>query len=243
MNTSACSHRLTALFTGLLLLTAFPGCSRSHQDVVAPHLAAIDDLRAKLKRIAADLPAPGTVQDTTAGPALEPAFVFNDDRDPSANADSLHVAELTESDPEMDLNLSANLVYALTWTTPEKRRDASAFGDATLIDQTLQAATTLDYLVVHRLAELTLPAALDATSFTDGAATVEGLVVRLADEAVVATYVVHATIPDTVNYEYREGEDAAKRLAAFARSALWSDARSKIQDKLAAATGGTVTID
>ena len=67
--------------------------------------------------------------------------------------------------------------------------------------------------------------------------------VRLADEAVVATYVVHATIPDKVNYEYREGEDAAKRLAAFARSALWSDARSKIQDKLAAATGGTVTID
>ena len=137
MNTTTCSHRLTALFTGLLLLTAFPGCSRSHQDVVAPHLAAIDDLRAKLKRIAADLPAPGTVQDTTAEPSLKPAFVFNDDRDPSANADCLHVAELTESDPEMDLNLSANLVYALTWTTPEKRRDASAFGDATLIDQTL----------------------------------------------------------------------------------------------------------
>ena len=125
------------------------------------------------------------------------------------------MAELTESDPEMDLDLSANLVHALTWTTAEKRREASAFGDPQLLEETLQAATMLDYLVVH----------------------------RLADEAVVATYVVEASIPYTVRYEYREGDDRAECVAAFAKSALWSDARSKIQAKLATATGGTVTID
>ena len=107
----------------------------------------------------------------------------------------------------------------------------------------MKSATAIDYLVVHRLAELTLPEAVDKNSFTLGHATVEGFVVRLSDESIVASYVVHATMPSEVDYEYREGEDAAERLAAFARSALWSDARSQIQAKLAAATGGAVTID
>lgn len=220
-------------------------CSRSHQEVVAPHLSAIDALRTKLSRIAASLPATGTVVEHLPEAALAPVFVFSNTYSATTNADALHFEQLTETavTDGFDLNLSANLSYALNWTSAAQRNNPESFGDSALIEHALVAATNLEYLVIHRLAELTLPKAIDRKSFTAGSATVEGFVVRLSDETIAATYVVHASMPAQVEYQYREGSNAEEGLAKFARSALWSDARSQVQAKLTNVTAGVVTID
>lgn len=245
MNFSQYYRTLAAVVGCVLLSLAIASCSRSHQEVVAPHLAAMDTLRTKLSRIAASLPASGTVIERVADAPLVPAFVFANTPSSTTNADVLHFEQLTETAiaNEFDLNLSANLNYALSWTGVAQRNNPESFGDGALIEKTLVATRDLEYLVIHRLAELNLPKAIDKNSFTSGTATVEGFVVRLSDETITATYVIRASMPAQVEYQYREGSDPEQGLAKFARSALWSDARSQVQTKLASATGGLVTID
>ena len=239
-------HRTLAAVVGCVLLSlAIASCTPSHQEVVAPHLPAMDALRSKLSRIAASLPATGTVVERVADSALAPPFVFSNTHSPAINADALHFEQLTETPvaDEFDLNLSANLTYALNWTGAAQRNNPESFGDSALIEQTLVATRDLEYLVIHRLTELKLPKAIDRNSFTPGTAAIEGFVVRLSDETIAATYVIHSSMPAQVEYQYQEGSDPEQGLTKFARSALWSDARSQVQAKLASVTGGVVTID
>jgi hypothetical protein len=64
------------------------------------------------------------------------------------------------------------------------------------------------------------------------------------DNMIKASFPVEAKSKPSVEYMYQEGKDDKKeRLAAFARSTLWEDAREKIAAGLRTHAGATVVFD
>lgn len=235
-----------ALKTALLLCLGFTlsGCGQKHKEIVEPYVSDYTQIRAKLKRIAELIPPPGSTLDSEPQ-TLDPPFKLLDE-ETGDNAEALMFEQL--NDPEIknlpfDLLLSDNLLVSLNWTSDERKDDDSKGGDADFMRSTMAAGRQLRYLVVHRVVKLTLPEAVGPQEFTPGSVTLEGFVVDLKDEKVVATYVVTAETPANVKFVYKEGDSPNDRLQAFAKSEVFTDARSQIAKKLEQVTGGDVRID
>lgn len=221
----------------LLIASAWlVGCGTSSHELVDRYRPGCQRLRARLARIAEQLPTAGTVQEQRAV-GLSPPLVFVA-HDPATNCDGVMASQLTGDEPgQLDLMLGGDVVTALYWAEHPPER-----GDPELMRRTFESALRVRYLVVHRVDERQLPKAVDSEAFTGGPVMIEGMVFDLESGAVVASYVVEASPDETVYYETREGESASMRLEAGAKSTVWSSARQVIESRLAACTGGSVSL-
>lgn len=243
MNNYALSRvRGVALVPLVVILLA--GCRETHKEIVQPYLSDYQQMREKLKRIAESIPPPGTTVDSKPQTLDPPLKLLNEET--GDNAEALMFEQVT--DPEVinlpfDVLLSDNLLVSLNWTSDERKDDDYSGGDPEFMRRTLEAGRTLRYLVVHRVLDLTLPEAVGPQSFKPGTVTLEGYVVDLEDEQIVATYVLTAKTPANVRFVYKEGDSPEERLQAFAKSEVFTDARRQIAKKLEQVTGGTVQIN
>ena len=107
-----------------------------------------------------------------------------------------------------------------------------------------EAALGLRYLAVVRTLSYVKPVATSETAFEGGTAKFEVFLLDTQDKTVKASFPVEARSKPSVEYVYQEGKDDKKeRLAAFARSTLWEDAREKIAEGLRTHAGATVVFD
>jgi CheY-like chemotaxis protein len=110
--------------------------------------------------------------------------------------------------------------------------------------KSFEAALALRYLAVVRTLAYVKPVATSETEFEGGAAKFEVFLIDTQDKTVKASFAVEASSKPSVEYMYQEGKDDKKeRLAAFARSTLWEDAREKIAAGLKTHGGATVVFD
>jgi hypothetical protein len=172
---------------------------------------------------------------------LSPPLVLATDK-AAGNAEAVMVENLTSDDarPGFDLLLSRDLTSALYWT--RDGHDAST-GDPAFVERALQAGLDLKYLVVHRIAELKLPEAVNDREYRPGHAVVEGFVFDLASEEVVARYVVRGETASMVEASVLEGEKDEEALVRFARSTLYTDCRRQVRAKLEQVVGGKAEVE
>lgn len=233
---------LTVLLVSPIVLVV--GCGKAHKEIVAPYVSDYDRMRAKLKRVAKLLPPPATTTDSEPQ-ELDPPFKLLH-KETGDNAEALMIEQLTDPEAKnlpFDVMLSDNLLVSLNWTSDERKDDDYRGADAEFMKRTLEAGRSLRYLVVHRVLDIKLPEAVGPEEFTAGSVTLEGFVVDLKDEKIVANYVVTAKTPANVEFVFKEGESREARLQAFAKSEIFTDARRQIAKKLEQVTGGTVRID
>jgi hypothetical protein len=231
----------TSILGMAALVCWLAGCGPSADDVIEEYQGEYRSLKAKLRTLAESLPQGRLTRDQPPLAPLVPPLVLSTDA-ADGNAEAIMVDHLTSDDPrpEFDLLLSPDLTAALDWTR-EGRKDNR--GDPTQLDATLRSCLELDYLVVHRIAELKLPEAVNDREYRPGSVTVEGFVFRLASGELLASYVITATADDKVEATVLPDEKDAEALVRFARSTLWKNCRKAIAQKLQTVVGGTATID
>lgn len=228
----------------VLLIVLAGGCSKTHKEIVKPYISDYQEIRQKLRDIADLLPPPATTTDSEPQ-ELDPPFKLLH-KEIGDNAEALMIGQLTDPETKnlpFDVMLSDNLLVSLNWTSDERKDDDYRGADAEFMKRTLEAGRSLRYFVVHRVLDIKLPEAIGPEEFTAGSVTLEGFVVDLKNEKIVANYVVTAKTPAQVEFVYKEGDSREARLQAFAKSEVFTDARRQIAKKLEQVTGGTVSID
>jgi len=193
--------RLVLLPASLAVLAG--GCSKTHKEIVEPYLSDYQEIRQKLKDIADLLPPSGTTTDSEPQ-TLDPPFKLLH-KETGDNAEALMLEQLTY--PEVgnlpfDVRLSDNLLVSLNWTSDERKDNDDRGADAEFMKRTLEAGRSLRYLVVHRVLDIKLPEAVGPEEFTAGSVMLEGFVVDLKNEKIVANYVVAAKTPDRVGFVF-----------------------------------------
>lgn len=224
----------------LVLLAA--GCGPSPGDVVDSHRPAYAALKEKLRRLAAKLPAERLVEDQPPEKPFAPLLVLATEKVPG-NAEAVMLDSLTsdDADPDFDLHLSPRLTTALFWTGDGQRDHAR--GDVKFMSNTLQSGLDLKYLVVHRVAELTLPEGVNDREYRPGHVVVEGFVFDLASEELLARYLIEVETDDKVQAEVLPDEKDSEALTRFARSTLYVNCRKAIREKLEGVVGGQAEIE
>jgi hypothetical protein len=209
--------------------------------------------RQQLAAIAASLPPVGGVENGAMPKSLPKPFIFvydgTDERKNQQNVAIMMFDELVDPDVEpqkerFDLLFDGPLSRCLRWTGP-KDPSLPTMRNAPATPGVLACASALDdpYLVVVRTVKFVVPEAVDATTYKGGGVALELFVVDLATSKVLGTTHVLAVNDDHITFTYDPSRavDKAGRLAAFAHSELWGDARQQVMSQLAAIGGAKVS--
>lgn len=242
--------RRAAFFAPLLAL-ALTGCPPSLGEVADQFAPKLGARHADVKQVVSTLPAPGSLTAPTAAAGLTPAPVYDED----AGTYTMDIVQLEQlEDPKVELRLLPDKLDLLTsnvYVSPlgdvgpngmsaeDRARSSNEF-----YGKRFEAALALRYLAVVRTISLAKPIATSETEFEGGEATFEVFLIDTQDKAIKASFPVAARSKPSVEYTYQEGKDDKKeRLAAFARSTLWEDAREKVAAGLRTHAGATVVFD
>lgn len=220
---------------------------QTQKQVLQKHAAAIDKTRAALKAIQGDLPPAGSLKENVkADPPLNPPLKSVTESlgsTPDGNTEWLHAEQLANPDDRgpLDCVPASNLGYALVWTDPKSKYFRSEDAEAgESFDATIAAATSSPYLIVVRMTDVILPKVnITTKQFTPGSARMEGFLYSMPGAKRLASFVTTAHTPDTVNYQFKPGEEQA-RADAFARSALWEACRAAMTKAASEVTGGAI---
>lgn len=236
------------LVAALLPLAGCPGPTIGQvADQFAPKVGA---RHAELKKVVAGLPAAGSLSAPTAATGLTPAPEYRR-KDQVYTLDIVQVEHV--DDPTVDIRLAGKLdllssevlVAALRDVAPgHLKEDDRARSSYETYPRRFERALALPWVALVRTVEYVKPEAVSETEFKAGHAKLEVFLVDAQAGAVKASFPVEARSKTDVRYEYRKGDDDPKeRLAAFARSTLWEDAREKIAAGLKQHAGATVSLD
>jgi len=214
---------IVALFQG--------GCGKKISEVLKQYEGDFKKKREQLQSIARSLPSEAT-EKPCAG--LQPPLQFNQ-KTGSFNTDMLMFEEVADPDatPEFDLLLSGDLLNAIRWTGPRNPLSSSVLGNRGAdMEKSLKSALDYRYLVINRVTDLKKPQPVNETTYTPGRVTVNVFVVDLRTSEVLCSFKVRAESAASTSYTYKKGESQAQRLADFANSTMWDDARKKVIARL-----------
>ena len=207
------------------------GCGKKISAVLKQYEGDFKKKREQLQTIARSLPSEATEKPC---PSLQPPLQFNE-KTRSFNTEMLMFEQVADPDakPEFDLLLSGDLLNALRWTGPQNPLSSSVLGNrGDDIEKSLKSALDYRYLVVNRVADLKKPEAINETTYAPGRVTLNVFVVDLANSEVLCRFGLRAESAARTSYTYKKGESQAQRLADFANSTMWEDARKKLIAKL-----------
>lgn len=234
-----------------LFVLALTGCPPTFGEVADQFAPKLNAQHAELEKVASTFPAPGSVKAPTAATGLTPAPVHDED----AGTYTMDLVQLEQlEDPrfeffrfpdKLDLILSKVYVVPMKEVSPEgMSADDRARSSNEYYPKQFERALALRYLAVVRTVTYVKPVATSETQFEGGTATFEVFLLDTQDKTIKASFPVEARSKPSVEYMYQEGKDDKKeRLAAFARSTLWEDAREKIAEGLRTHAGATVVFD
>jgi hypothetical protein len=226
----------------LVLVTAQFGCGPKLADVLKKYEGDFRTRRVKLQEIARSLPPKGSLIGEQPCQSLDPPLLF-DEPGRRFNTEILMFDQLEDPDakPAFDLLFSGVLRHALIWTGPKPKDSLSPSTRGIDIEKQLKDALACRYLVVNRVANLVEPIAVDEQRYSPGRAKIELFVVDLPGKAVLCSFVFEATSAEKVAYTYYKNTDSKEdRLARFARSSLWQDARLKMLAGLKRLSNGEI---
>jgi len=222
----------------------------SMADAIAKHRPRFAGMRAKLRRIEASLPPPGSVAGDTLPANLDPRPLY-DPRSLENNTACLMAAQCV--DPDLDpqspgafnLRLNGNdFLTHLTWTgdknpLPRDGRDTPANEIARRFERTLG----FSYLMVARVVRFDPPRALDENSFKGGIVDLEVFLVDLPGKKVLGGF-RRSFKPDpealnSLNTVLRDA-DVVER---WVYSNVLAKARFEVAATLTRATGGSFQIE
>lgn len=242
--------RHTVALAPLLVLT-LTGCPPSMGEVADQFAPKLNAHHAEVRKVVSTFPAPGSLAAPTAATGLTPAPVYDEDKG-TYTMDLVQLEQLEDPKVELrlvpdkvDLILSNVYVQPLRQVVPEgMSAEDRAHASFELYGKSFEAALALRYLAVVRTLAFVKPVATSETEFEGGTAKFEVFLIDTQDKTVKASFPVEASSKPSVEYMYQEGKDDKKeRLAAFARSTLWEDAREKIAAGLKTHAGATVVFD
>lgn len=194
----------------LVALTLATSCGETNIQAIRRLAPRGDEVRSRLARIAARLPAPGSVTATEpVRGSLTPPFVL-DFRHGDHTADVLMEGQLASPDRELafDLLLSPHLLHCLAWTGPKNPLHESAWDDRGDLGPECERAFALPWLAVVRTLAYELPERIDLELF----------VVDLRSERVVFA------APIRIRSRYRKADIGRGRFASKALGELRSEA-------------------
>ena len=215
------------------------GCGPSPREVLDEYRGRCSKKRDQLKQFADKLPPKGSIRPAPLKQPLNPPLTLK--KDASGNTESLMYEHMLDpkARPKFDIALNSNLTTALFWMTSEP----SSQGDPDFMRRTLQSAVDAKYLIVHRVAQITLPKALGPSRFSTGGAVIENFLLDAETGEILGQFVVVARTAKQVRFSFKETDSAEDRMQAFAKSSMWSDARKKIAAELRKLTSGTVAVE
>jgi hypothetical protein len=218
----------------------FPTFEQARQEY-GPKYAA---RREQLKKIAELLPAKGSVKGNTPAKSLDPLPVY-DEKQESYNVEIAMHEQLLDPDVELgskkevDLLLyKANLILNMQILGPRSKTSVSGRLDEKVLRR-YEDALKLPYLVVLRPLVYVRPLYFSREKYTPGFVELEGFVVDLRKDAVVASFRASGKSADRTTVAFRPGESEKESVESAAYSTLWEDARKSVAKALAEVTGGT----
>jgi hypothetical protein len=234
--------------SGLALVLMYTGCGgETNRAVFKRYESQFAAKRQQFQSIAGSLPAPGSVRESNAA-SLSPKPVY--DTRSSRNTEIVMYDQLlnpdikSEGHNRLDLLLAGDLLRAMQWTGPANPMSPSVLDKkADDIEQILKQALAMRYLVVVRPARFVAPVAVDENNYKGGAADVEVFVADLETNKVPASGGFTAQSAKNVEYMFKKGDDKQSRLAEFAYSSMFTDARQKLGSLLQQITGGQFALE
>lgn len=229
------------------LTLAVIGCGPTNQNVIDQYKPHFETKRAQFKKIAGLLPAVGSVKKNSGHTQLEPK-PHSDRVGKESNTEILMVEQLADPDillrspEEVDLLLSGDLLTCMRWTGPKnpmaesvRRQSAANLCSSAEFDRIL----AYSYLVVLRVVNYRKPEVLTLKTYIEGTVELEGFLVDLRSDKIVASFHVKAQSDPKVDYQVMGKEDPVRKAEGFAYSTLWVNARKKVAEALVEMTGGT----
>lgn len=240
------------LVLGLLGLAAVGGGAwfflrdrgETHAEVTARYRPRFTDLRAKLKRIAANLPVAAGADSLP--PNLDPKPV-HDVPNGRFNATILMAEQCADPDRnlmspnEFDLLFHEDEFYThLKWTGDRSPLVESARSERNVgLAERMERSLAVRYLVIARPARFIPPRAVDDRTFGGGELDLDVFLVDLPAEKALGGFRRSFRPDPRVMVEFRQGARPGERAEAFVYSNVWSKARAEVLATLARGTGGT----
>jgi hypothetical protein len=226
------------------LSVIFVGCGPSVKDVIKKYEGDFQKKRSQLKTVADALPPAGSMNGKTPCAALNPPLMFNE-KTKSYNTEMVMYEELLDPDvePVFDVAPNSELLTSLKWTGPKNPLSSSVLDDnGRDMEKIMKTALDYRYLVVNRVASLKMPTAIDEKTFSPGSITIEGFIVDLNTNKTLCNFVLSAETSESVSYYYKANESKEERLAAFAKSSMWSSLRKQMVTILREQTKGDIEV-
>jgi hypothetical protein len=207
-----------------------------------------DEKRSQLRKIAAALPPVGSVKSNSRPAKLDPGPVY-DVKQGEYNTEIAMAAQL--ADPDIDLQVSKDvdlllfeggLVQNLRMLGPKSITSPSIRVEGKSL-QRYEDALNHRYLVVLRPVTFVRPQAVNARQYTPGVVDLEGFVVDLRADKILAEFRVTGRSAKQTTAAIRPDESEKEKIEAAAYSTLWEDARGKVAEALRETTGGTFVFD
>jgi hypothetical protein len=224
-----------------VVLVSQIACGPKVSDVLSKYQGDFQKKREQFKAIAQALPP--TAADKPC-PAMNPPLKFNENTK-TYNAEMLMYEQLLNPDakPEFDMAPQGDLLNAVQWTGPNNPLSSRVLNNpGSDMEKSLKSALEYRYLVVNRVSDLKNPVAVDEKTYSPGRANLEAFIVDLSSNQVLCSFAFQAQSASTVSYSYKTGESQQERLAEFAHSTMWEDARKKLIAKLKQIPGADVEL-
>jgi hypothetical protein len=225
--------------TGLVLpiaaLIALVACSGGEtvQQFIDRYRPAMESYQQRLAAIHASIPQTRPALEAKLDPP--PSYMKE-----SGNVEILAMEQLLDPyvRPTFDLMLSRDLLRCLSWTGSQSKllAEVRRKRDASFHEQ-FDRALANRYLVVIRSRGMGVE--VTGETYQGGWGEVEAFVFDLETDTLVATTYVSASPDTVVQFQVREGEDAASRGRSAVHSSTWVKLRSTLTENLAAVTGGS----
>jgi hypothetical protein len=235
----------------LLILFVLPlaGCGggETNQQVIDRYKPQFAQKRTQWQTIARKLPAPGTTLPTPTPLKLDPKPLYDHDGGPY-NTEIVMVEQLVDPDAELlkdgkfDLLLSGQLLTSLRWTGPSNPMSPSVLSQrATKLcsPEAFETALNTRYLVVLRTLAMEKPVATSEKTYRGGKLELEGFLIDLASQELLAVFRVDARPARQGDYVWKEGEDLKTQMQEWVTSSMGTEARQKTRDELIRLTAGT----
>jgi hypothetical protein len=214
--------------------------------VIEKHRSQFADVRAKLKKLHASLPAKGTIRGDSLPANLKPELVY--DVQTTRFNTAVLMAEQCE-DPDRDLSAKGerNLNFHedgflrhLQWTgTKSPLVESGRRSPAKDLAQQFAQSLNLQYLVVVRTIRDTPVQAIGDKNFLGGEWEFEVFLFDFKTEKLLGGF-RRSLVPDAqVMVTFTKDRKANESVEAFISSNVWSKARTEIATTLARGTGGT----
>jgi hypothetical protein len=234
---------------GVAAWFAFAG-GDSTEEVIAAHRQKFAEMRAKLKRIAGQLPPAGTVGADTLPANLTPRPVFDV---PNGTFNTAILMAVQCEDPDRDpkspaeFNLrmdDSDFQTHLLWTGDKSPLVESARkSPAKDLAERFARSLSVAYLVVARPARYDPPRAGPNDTFLGGDLDLEVFLVDLPGEEVLGGF-RRVLRPDAnVMVTFRTDRKESDTVENFVYSNMWSKARAEVATTLARTTGGSFAIE